>query len=74
MPRITLSGRNGQRETREVFMDGEYIGRVIPTNRVTHDTWEAQDLNGHSHGSEWLSDFWAADAMVRSFARWIGPA
>lgn len=66
VPYCTLSGRNGQRDTRTVYLDGREIGSVIPITTVDHACWEARDLSGQCHGDRWLSDWYAADALSRA--------
>jgi hypothetical protein len=73
MGRVTLSGPNNsgllfkQRNTRTVYLDGVEIGEVLPITTTEHDLWEARDLKGRCHGDRWLSDWYAADALSRSY-------
>jgi hypothetical protein len=58
---ITLFGRNNLREIRTVEYDGAEIGKVIPAEG---SLWVACDLQGRNHGDRWLSDWYAAQALV----------
>lgn len=66
MKRLTLSGRNNLRDPRTVYLDDEPIGEVFPVSVPTWgDAWQARDLNDHSHGDSWLTDWYAAEALRR---------
>lgn len=64
---ITLSGFNDLRATRDVYLDGVLIGRVIPVIHSDCVGWEAKDMKDRSHGDRWLKDWYAAEALSRSY-------
>ena len=70
--RLQLSGRNNLRDTRTVFYSpdpavfwaSQAIGQVIPVTHVDCLGWEARDMYGKCHGDRWITDWYAAEALV----------
>lgn len=71
--RLTLSGRNNGMVERAVTLhiegwDDQEIGSVKPC----YGAWEALDMKGLSHGNIWLTDWYAAEALLRGLIAKLG--
>lgn len=61
MAHLTLSGRNGHRSTRTVYVDDVKIGVVSPS---ADGLWKARDNQGRNHGDSYTTDFNAAKQLA----------